>query len=366
MSLYILSGFAFASIKFSSANGNSLTIVAVGDVLVHYPLLVKGNKSGFESLWKSTIPYIQAADIAYANLEGPIAVNISESGKYIKTHNLDTRVYSGYPTFNYPFNLGIALKKSGFDIVSTANNHALDRFSIGVNKTIDALQQLNITYIGTRMRGDASPWVKVLNKNGFKIAWLACTEMTNGVDDKYHQVLKCYHKNDKQQILNIIATIKNNVDAIIITPHWGEEYQRYPTSQQKNFAHEVLDAGAMAVIGSHPHVLQPMEKYVTKNGRSTFIMYSLGNFISFQGHPIKQSTVILLLKLVKTPQQTFINTVHYIPMVMQNRNGIKNLTLCPISSKNFNSYPYNNIFNIFPRENVLFFNRNLRSADCLQ
>lgn len=346
------------------AQGPSIYIAAVGDVLIHYPLLVKGNKSGFDSLWQAALPYIQSADIAYANLEGPIAENISETGKTIDTHTLDTRVYSSYPAFNYPINLAVALKRSGFDIVSTANNHALDRSSIGINKTIEVLEKLNLFYTGTQVRNSNSSWVKIINKNGFKVAWIACTENTNDNLDKYHQVLYCYKKKDAEQIINIITTLKSKVDAIIITPHWGEEYASKPNHQQINFAHKVLDAGANVVLGSHPHVLQPLEKYITKDGRETLIMFSLGNFISYQGSPQKRATIVLLLGLSKTDKGTVINGVRYVPMYMQNRNGIARLHLEMLSPKNLTSEFYKNIFNVLPKENAIFIKSVITNSSC--
>jgi hypothetical protein len=206
--------------------GNSLTITAVGDILLHTPLQQKGKQKGFDSLWQAAIPYIKGADIAYANLEGPIA---------------PTSTATGFPTFNYPASLAEALKNSGFDIVSTANNHALDRFSSGINQTIDTLQKTDIAHIGTRKQ-DANPaWVQVIKKNNFNIAWIACAEHTNGITDNLHQVLHCYRKEDKQWILQTIQSLKNKVDAIIITPHWGEQYQTKPNSEQVTFAKQVLN-----------------------------------------------------------------------------------------------------------------------------
>lgn len=302
------------------AKGESIVIAAVGDVLLHTPLQEKAEKAGFQSLWSEAIPFIKQANIAYANIEGPMAKGMKRQG--------DDAIYSSFPYFNYDPTLAVALKNSGFTIVSTANNHVLDRFSIGIDKTIASLNQAQLSYVGTRERNSNKPWFYILKQGSFKIAWIACTEVTNDNPDTYHQVLHCYGRNDRPAIIDMINTLKHQVDAIIILPHWGEEYHTKPNSDQIEFAHEVLNAGATAVIGSHPHVLQPLQKYVTKDGRSTLIEYSLGNFVSYQENPLERTTIILLLGLTKKSDgTTIINGVRFVPMYMQNRSGIYSIHL---------------------------------------
>lgn len=314
-----------AKITFTQAcaPGPSILIAAVGDVLLHLPLQEAADQQGFESLWNVAIPYIKTADIGYANLEGPMAQGMKRSG--------DDRVYSSFPYFNYRPGLAKALKNTGFDIVSTANNHILDRFSEGIDKTLKALDEAGLAHAGTRPRGSQQTWLYILNKKNFKIAFIACTEMTNDNPDDYKQVLYCYKKSHRAWILNTITNIKHQVDAVIILPHWGEEYHHHPNADQIEFAHQVLDAGATAVIGSHPHVLQPLQKYITKDNRETLIMFSMGNFVSNQYAPDERSTIILFLGLTKTPQGTFINGVRFLPMYMQNRSGRQNIHLTPLS-----------------------------------
>ena len=356
--------FSQQKITFSNAcmKGNSLVIAAVGDVLLHDPLQAKALRQGFTSLWEAALPFLKLADVAYANLEGPIADGINRLGQEINNRSQFKNIYTGFPMFNYPPHLATALKESGFDIVSTANNHGLDRYAIGVDKTINALNKAGVAYIGTRQRGSNQSWIHVIQKNGFKIAWISCTEMTNGFNDKYKQVLYCYKKNDKKWILNTIKELKFKVDAIIISPHWGEEYQRTPNAEQKQFAREVLEEGATAVLGSHPHVLQPMQKYITKDGRATIIMYSLGNFVSYQGKPHTRNTIILFLNLNKTSQGTIISDVRFVPMYMQNRNGWNDLKLTTIP--NTNQSHLQELYQILPRENAIYSPDGVRQNQC--
>lgn len=326
------------------STGETLTIAAVGDILLHRPLQIKGTQDGFKSLWEEALPYLQHAQIAYGNLEGPIA---------------DDMGYTGYPTFNYPPAVADALYESGFDIISTANNHALDRSRAGIHKTMQNLDRVGVSYAGTRHQHEDASWVKLIKKNNITTAWIACTQHTNGINDTHNEILYCYSKRDYAIILNLIQEFKNKVDAIIVTPHWGDEYQSKANIQQQNFAHEVLNAGATMVLGSHPHVLQPMEKFVTLDGRNTLIVYSLGNFVSYQGSPRMKSTIILLVGLTKTPSGTIINGVKFVPMEMNNRQGINYIKINKINH-NKNS----TINNVMPKENIFDDTKMVTNPEC--
>lgn len=313
--------------------GNKIVIAAIGDLLMHQPLQQKASIKGYTSLWSNALPYFHSADLAYANLEGPIAKGVDRRGRQITNDDyFDQEIYSDYPLFNYHPKLARELAADGIKIVSTANNHALDRQGIGVNKTIDELRKAGVSFIGTRDK-TSTPFVTLTEKNGIRLAWIACTEHTNGNEDKHQQVLYCYKKKHRAWILDKIAELKTSTDAIIVTPHWGEEYEHTPNAAQKRFAHQVLDAGALVVLGSHPHVLQPMEEYLTQDGRTTFIMYSLGNFVSNQASPKKRTTIILFIGLTKTQNSTVINGIRFVPMYMQNNTNLASLKLDQITQE---------------------------------
>jgi len=290
---------------------SSLSIATVGDILLHTPLQRHGLKSGFASLWKPVSPLIKQADISYANLEGPVVKDSKPSS---------------FPMFNFPYGIIPALKKSGFDLVSTANNHSLDRFSKGINKTLAALHNNGVQFTGTRtIHAPKNPWYTVVEKNGISTAWLACTQDTNGIRDKYHQVLYCYK--DKKEIIKLVKQLKQKYDAVIITPHWGIQYQSKPTRRQRWFAKLLLEAGAIAIIGSHPHCLQPIQRYTTKDGRNGLIAYSLGNFISNQGSLKNRVSGVLSFQLLKKEGSTRIDSIQFHPTYMLNRRGKMVLTL---------------------------------------
>lgn len=311
--------------------GQKITIAAVGDVLLHGPLQKQAYASGegFRSLWKNVEPLLSRADLTYGNLEGPAAEGVSTGGETRDPGKVfDNRVYSSYPQFNYHPSLIPSLKSSGFDVVSTANNHALDRRSLGADRTIKNLREGGLPFTGTKPSTDANaPWYTITESRGVKVAWVACTFSTNGIPDTKNQVLHCYE--DKATLLSTIRGLAGRpreVDAVIVTPHWGVEYNHSPEQQEKKLAHDMLDAGALAVFGGHPHVVQPWEKYVTTDGREGFVIYSLGNFVSGQTGTAKRSSLILYVGLTKgSDGKVTVNGVRHMPLLMGNAPWTANL-----------------------------------------
>jgi poly-gamma-glutamate synthesis protein (capsule biosynthesis protein) len=310
-------------IKFSAAcaAGDRLVIAAVGDVLLHTGLQKQAlaDPAGFGSLWSDASDLLSGADVTYANLEGPTAPGVTSGGRAVSDPGpvFDGRVYSSYPQFNYHPSLIADLKSAGVDVVSTANNHSLDRRSLGVDRTVDELRRAGMPFTGTRRRGDSSAWYAVTEARGFTLAWLACTYGTNGIPDPHRQVLHCYR--DESQVVALVAQLssRSDIDAVIVTPHWGLEYHAKPARKEINLAHRLLDAGATAVLGSHPHVVQPWQKYVTDDGRETFVIYSLGNFVSGQRHLARRSTLLLQLGLTRRADGSVaLNGARYVPLHM--------------------------------------------------
>jgi hypothetical protein len=294
------------SFKPSCHQGEDIaTLSFIGDILVHkeiYLSVVNGPKR-FASSWQKTIPYFNKADFSVGNLEGPAALGIDSRGK---DHGdigfvYDGKVYSGTNfVFNYHPQILPELLQSGFDLITVANNHSLDRHGIGIDRTLQAATHYGLPTIGTRLSNQPKEsFHKIMTIKNMKVAFIGCTELINGFQDKYSQVLFCYKDADK--IVSLIQELakKTDVDAIVVFPHWGDEYQPKPDGDQKNYARKFLEAGATAVVGSHPHVLQPWEKYVTKDGRETLVAYSLGNFISGQSGLEPKTSAIIYVGLSK-------------------------------------------------------------------
>ena len=305
--------------------GERITIAAVGDVLLHAPLQIQAlnGELGYAHLWHDAIDLLAGADIAYANLEGAMATGLIWGGgeRSDPGYRYDGAVYegvfvSGKSSFNYHPSLAADLRASGIDIVSTANNHALDRGPVGVDLTIDALEAAELPFTGTRRRDETErPWQTIIERGGLRTAWLSCSYGTNGNPDPDDQVLLCFEDVDRIEALVDALADDDDVDAVIVTPHFGREYQPEPNNEQTAWAHRMLDAGALAVLGSHPHVLQPWERHMTPDGRETFVIYSLGNFVSGQEALSRTSSIILFLELVRDDGgATRVSAVRYVPI----------------------------------------------------
>ena len=319
-------------IKFAAecAPGSRMTIGAVGDVLLHGALqqqaMARPTRGRFASLWSPVTDLLSAADTTYANMEGPTAHGVNAGGSAVTDPGFrwDAVVYSSYPQFNYHGFLEEDLLASGIDVVSTANNHAMDRRQLGADRTIERLREVGLAFTGTRHRnGLDAPWHTVTDSKGFKLAWLACSFSTNGIPDPSGQVLGCWE--DEETVVAEIKKLKATagIDAVIVTPHWGEEYTASPSRAQRDLGKRFLDAGATMILGSHPHVLQPWEKHTTPDGRETFVIYSLGNFVSGQAQLARRSTIVLYVGLTRTPSGVKINGVRYVPAIMNTRDGVR-------------------------------------------
>ncbi len=312
------------------APGPRITIGAVGDVLLHTPLqqqaIAKAGSGRFASLWAPVKDLLAASDTQYANLEGPTARGVNSTGRDVADpgFRFDNNVYGSYPQFNYHGSLEDDLVATGFDVVSTANNHAMDRRALGADRTIERLREAGLPFTGTKHRSEpGASWSTTTTARGFKLAWIACSFSTNGIPDSASQVLGCWEDED-----TVVAEIQKlratpGIDAVIVTPHWGEEYTANPTRAQRELGHRFLDAGATLVLGSHPHVLEPWEKYKTADGRETFVIYSLGNFVSGQAQLARRSTILLYVGLTRTANGVQVNGVSYVPMIMNTRDGVR-------------------------------------------
>jgi poly-gamma-glutamate synthesis protein (capsule biosynthesis protein) len=309
-------------LRFSAAcvEGDRATIAAGGDLLTHRELQKQafGADDGFRNIWSAIGDLLKAPDLTYLNLEGPLGHGLDRDFAEVPDPGqvFDNVVYTGYPRFNYHPSVAKDLKKAGVDVVSTANNHALDRGPLGADRTIESLRKAGVKYVGTRKQGDESArWYTTTKAGELTLAWVACTRHTNRVPDDLHQVLRC--DTDRREIGKLIRKLvkRKNLDAVIVTPHQGKEYSPEPREKEVERVHGWLEAGALAVLGSHPHVLQPWEKYLTQDGRETFVIYSLGNFASHQPELPRRSSLLLYLGFTRGEDgQTRVNGVRYVPL----------------------------------------------------
>ncbi|MCC5988079.1 MAG: CapA family protein [Pararhodobacter sp.] len=260
-----------------------ISLSVVGDVLLHSPLQRRGYARGWGDVWGTAAPYFHAADIAIANLEGPTAPGFVRGGRQRRDPGpvFDNVVYQGYPLFNYHPSAIDGLREAGISLVTLANNHALDRASSGLNATMDELDARGMPFTGTIRPGAPRDFfLRVRTRMGV-ISFIACTYSTNGIPDPHRQVLMCYQNRD--ELLAMVGTeaARPGTGGVIVLPHWGVEYSHHPIARQRALARDLIAAGAMAVIGTHPHVVQPFETYPGPMGTG-FVAYSTGNFVSNQ------------------------------------------------------------------------------------
>lgn len=294
----------------------TIHISVIGDIMCHSPnykaaYVASTDSYDFSPFFSQIATYTSMADITVGNLETTFA------GK--------ARGYSGYPTFNSPSELGNAIKDIGVDVVGTANNHCMDKGYSGIESTLDTLDSLGIDHMGTARSVEEQNTILVKDVNGIKIAFLAYTYGTNGItipSDKTY----CVNLIDKDLILKHINMAKElNVDLICINMHWGIEYQTTPNNEQKELADFLFENGVDIILGSHPHVLQKMEKRtITLEDGSTkdgFVIYSLGNFFSNQQDTGTRDTVILDIQVTKSGEDNkiTIDSVKDIPVFNYNK-----------------------------------------------
>jgi len=221
-------------------------------------------------------------------------------------------VYGGYPRFNSPESLAGALKRAGFSILTTANNHCLDRGAEGIHNTLDHLDEWGLKYTGTARSLEERQSPLVYPVQGIHLGILSYTYGTNGLPIPAGQD---YLVNliDLDSIARDVERLRQmEVDLILTFIHFGNEYQREPSQEQKELVAWLQSQGVECILGSHPHVLQPAE-FDKENGR--LVIYSSGNFISAQKGLERQSSAIYYLTFVQDHQGlTRLDSVSFLPI----------------------------------------------------
>ena len=242
----------------------TLTLLFAGDMMQHAGQIKAAQCADGTHDYSECFTYVKdqiaAADIAIANLE------VTLGGK----------PYTGYPMFCAPDEFAVAIKDAGFDILTTSNNHCCDTGRRGLGRTLQVLDSLGIPSLGTYRdaKDRAQRYPLLVEKNGFRIALLACTYGTNGLPVPEPYIVNLI---DTTQIKQDIARAKSmRPDAIIAIIHWGTEYVLTSVSSQRWQADWLLAHGVDHVIGGHPHVVEPIEFRDSTN----LVVWSLGNYIS--------------------------------------------------------------------------------------
>lgn len=298
----------------------TFTMTAVGDIMCHNTQYKDAynsetNTYDFSYVFENISSHTKTADICIGNLETTFAG--------------EDRGYSSYPRFNTPDSLAYELKSIGFDVLSTAGNHALDMGYDGLSRTINVLNDADISHLGTYTSQEEQDKVLIKFVKGLKIAFINYTYGTNGIpvpSDKNY----CVNLNDKELIKKHIDTAKSkNADIIVACMHWGTEYQTKQNSSQEELADFLIQNGVNIILGTHPHVLQPYEKKTVTldNGsiKEGFVVYSLGNFISDQNAKYTRDSIILNLTITKHVDGTVsVDKVEPVPIYMYKDTSAKN------------------------------------------
>lgn len=245
-----------------------IRLVAVGDILMHQDVKAAAERApqGFPSLWADLVPLFQGADLAFGNLETPIAPTTGRPGIPFQ--------------FNAPASLPAALRASGFTILSTANNHGFDQGPKGVRETLARLRAEALVAVGSGEDRSRAEALHVIERQGLKVAFLGFTDLFN-MDLNRRATEPWVRPLDLEPALAAVREARGKADLVVVSVHWGNEYQRQPTKRQRDIARQLVEAGCDLLLGHHPHVLQPAE-LMEVDGRKALVAYSLGNFISNQ------------------------------------------------------------------------------------
>ena len=297
----------------------NFTLTDIGDTLCHNTQYWDAYNSStkqydFSYVYDNIKDYTSSADITIGSLETTFAG--------------EDRGYSNYPVFNSPDSLATGLKDIGVDVISLAGNHALDYGYSGICRTIDVLDNVGISHLGTYKSAEDQNKILIKDVKGVKIAFINYTYGTNGIpvpSDKPY----CLNLIDKDLISKQIKQAKGqNVDMIVACMHWGTEYKTSANDEQKELADFLFKSGVDIILGNHPHVIEPMEKKtITLDDGSTkdvFVVYALGNFTADQRAEITRDSAILNLDITKDSDgKILINKVSYVPIYMYKNSAAK-------------------------------------------
>lgn len=248
-----------------------ITLVMVGDILLHTPVAKSGLREdgtyNFDVVFENVKEKIESADLALVNEE--VIIGGSELG------------VTGYPAFNAPYELGDALADAGFDVVLHATNHALDKGNRGLENCLHFWEEKypEIAVLGINGSEEAQEKIFVYEQEGIRIAILNYTYGTNGIPMPETMP---YGVNllAEENVIQDLQQAEEAADFVIVCPHWGTEYQLEPSKEQEKWVKLFADNGADLVIGTHPHVIEPVEWYEEAD-REMLVYYSLGNFVNW-------------------------------------------------------------------------------------
>ncbi len=259
-----------------------LSFVMVGDSLIHEAVYADAYQDGnydFKPMLEEMKPIISSYDLAFYNQESILG------GKELGL--------STYPRFNSPYEVGDAFLDAGFDLVSLANNHTLDRGEQAIRNSLAYWKNQNAITAGSYESEEDRNQIRMYEKNGITYALFSYTYWTNGlkIPDGKLYLLNRY---DEETVKQDIEKVRDQVDVIMVSMHFGNEYEHNPSGEQRKIASYLASLGVDIIIGHHPHVVQPIE-FID----NTLVIYSLGNFLSAQRGIERLTGLMVSLDIIK-------------------------------------------------------------------
>ena len=287
----------------AQSDSGSLRIIFAGDIMGHGPQIHAARQHDgnydYEPSFRYVRDYIQSADLAIANLEVTLA----------------GPPYTGYPQFSSPVALAAAASAAGFDILTTANNHCMDRGPTGLRRTLDSLDALGVPHLGT-YRDTVSRQAEhplMVDRCGIRLALLCYTYGTNGIEVHPPQVVNMI--DTVAMLRDLQEAQRRGADYVITLIHWGVEYQTAANAEQQQTARWLLEHGCDAVIGGHPHVVQNFT-YDAIPGNARYpepVVYSMGNYVSNQRDVNCDGGIMVELDLQKRGGRIVSQRMQYMP-----------------------------------------------------
>ena len=314
----------------------SVMFSAVGDIMCHSTQYnyawVEGDSFDFNPVFSVIGNYLENKDVLIGNLETVLAG--------------DTKNYLGYPFFNTPNSLAKALRNTGFDYLTTANNHANDQGVDGIERTYNVLKKNGMVPLGTAV-SDSFLTSKIYVKNGLRFGILAYTYGTN-YNPSSLKPKKYVKYIDTLKIKRDIDSLrKKNAELVIVYFHFGNEYQKQISDYQKKVVESTINSGADIILGAHPHIIQQFERFSTNNATldTGFVAYSLGNFISNQRWRYSDGGVIFNFEITKNiyTDSIYITDINYLPIWLfkgKTENGRDYIVIPSSDSTSINNYEY--------------------------
>ncbi len=267
--------------------GESITILGAGDNLIHRQIYENARKDGtydFNPYYVHVKDLVEAADIATINQETPLASDL---------YDLST-----YPKFNTPKQAGQALIDTGFDIINIGNNHCYDMGDKGAAITKKFFDNRDIPTVGIYYGYEDIFNIRVVEKNGIKVAFVSFLEFVNGDPD--NETTEIVWLDDRKTVSKNIAAAREVADVVVAHVHWGEELTFDLTDKQKEMGQFLVDEGVDIIFGNHPHWLQELTVLTrSSDGQKCPVIYSLGNFFSGMDRRPELITGLLTVTVTK-------------------------------------------------------------------